>query len=123
MAEAVYLPDPHRPFARTLSTTAPCDAVKGIYCGGMYQGLIQTLDYIQNMGFTAIWTSPVVKQMNGNTNDGSSYHGYWAQDIYSLNSAFGSAADLQALSAALHGRGMVCVTSRTWVGPSAGHLP
>jgi hypothetical protein len=34
-------------------------------------------------------------------------YSYWAQDIYSLNSNFGTAADLKALSTALHARGMV----------------
>lgn len=32
--------------------------------------------------------------------------GYWAQDIYSVNSNFGTEDDLIALSAALHSRGM-----------------
>ncbi|OIW34382.1 glycoside hydrolase family 13 protein [Coniochaeta ligniaria NRRL 30616] len=94
-------------FARTdLSTTATCNTEDAVYCGGTYQGLISKLDYIQGMGFTAIWISPIVKQMDGNTGDGSSYHGYWAQDIWSLNPSFGTAADLTALSAALHARGM-----------------
>lgn len=62
-------------FARTdLSTTAACDASEQIYCGGTWQGLIDKLDYIQDMGFTAIWISPMVGQMSGNTSDGSSYH-------------------------------------------------
>ena len=39
-------------------------------------------------------------------NRSSSYHGYWAQDIWSLNPAFGTPGDLVALSAALHARGM-----------------
>ncbi|KAH8883975.1 glycoside hydrolase family 13 protein [Thozetella sp. PMI_491] len=94
-------------FARTdLSTSAACDPSQGVYCGGTWQGLVKKLDYIQSMGFTAIWISPVVKQVEGNTGDGSSYHGYWAQDIWSLNSHFGSADDLKALSTALHARGM-----------------
>lgn len=43
-------------FARTdLSTTASCNAASQIYCGGTWQGLISKLDYIQDMGFTAIW--------------------------------------------------------------------
>ncbi len=42
----------------------------------------------------------------GNSADGEAYHGYWAQDINSLNSNFGTEADLIALSAALHDRGM-----------------
>lgn len=94
-------------FARTdLSTTAACDTSAQAYCGGTYQGLISKLDYIQGMGFTAVWISPIVKQMDGNTADGSSYHGYWAQDIWSLNPSFGTAGDLMALSTALHARGM-----------------
>ncbi|CZT09340.1 hypothetical protein WAI453_003201 [Rhynchosporium graminicola] len=94
-------------FARTdNSTSATCDAEFGLYCGGTWQGIINKLDYIQNMGFTAIWISPVVKQLEGNSADGSAYHGYWAQDIYSLNSHFGTEADLLALSDALHKRKM-----------------
>ena len=38
--------------------------------------------------------------------DGNSYHGYWAQDLYSVNSQFGTADDLKALSDELHSRGM-----------------
>ncbi|KAK3394848.1 glycoside hydrolase family 13 protein [Podospora didyma] len=94
-------------FARTdLSTTATCAPSQQVYCGGTWRGLISKLDYIQGMGFTAVWISPIVKQMDGNTADGSSYHGYWAQDIWALNSAFGTADDLRALSAALHARNM-----------------
>ncbi|KAK3330258.1 glycoside hydrolase superfamily [Apodospora peruviana] len=94
-------------FARTdLSTTARCITDEQVYCGGTWRGLISKLDYIQGMGFTAVWISPVVKQVDGNTKDGSSYHGYWAQDIWALNPAFGTSADLVALSAALHSRGM-----------------
>lgn len=35
------------------------------------------------------------------------YHGYWPNDLYSINSHFGTPDDLRALSTALHGRGMV----------------
>ncbi len=42
-------------FARTDgSTTAECDALMGLYCGGSFQGIISKLDYVQNMGFTAV---------------------------------------------------------------------
>ncbi|KXT05837.1 hypothetical protein AC578_1103 [Pseudocercospora eumusae] len=85
------------------STTQACDW--GNYCGGTWRGIANKLDYIQGMGFTAVWISPVVKNI-ADTPYGNPYHGYWAQDIYSLNSAFGTAADLKALSAALHARGM-----------------
>lgn len=59
------------------------------------------------MGFTAIWISPIVKNIDGhNAASGSSYHGYWAQDIYSLNPNFGTADDLKSLSTELKKRGM-----------------
>ncbi|GAB1311163.1 alpha-amylase [Madurella fahalii] len=94
-------------FARTdLSTTTPCDTAQQAYCGGTWQGLISKLDYIQSMGFTAVWISPTVKQIDGNSRDGSSYHGYWAEDIWGINPAFGTSHDLAELSAALHARGM-----------------
>jgi len=68
---------------------------------GMYKGEL-TRDL-------QVWISPVVKQVSGQTSDGSSYHGFWAQDIYSLNSNFGNVQDLKDLSAALHARGMVSI--------------
>ncbi|RWA12494.1 hypothetical protein EKO27_g2602 [Xylaria grammica] len=92
-------------FARTDLSTSACNDLRS-YCGGTWQGLIKKLDYIQNMGFTAVWISPVVKNIESQTAYGLPYHGYWAQDIYSLNSHFGSEADLKQLSSELHGRGM-----------------
>ncbi|KAG9559680.1 alpha-amylase, partial [Aureobasidium melanogenum] len=102
------------------STTAPCNPV-GKYCGGTYQGIIKQLDYIQNMGFTAIWISPITYQIQTWTPYGEPWHGYWQQDLYQLNSAFGTADDLRALATALHNRGMylmvdVVVNHNGWNG-------
>lgn len=36
-----------------------CDYKNGKYCGGTWQGIISKLDYIQGMGFDAVWISPV----------------------------------------------------------------
>lgn len=42
-------------FARTDgSTTATCNTGDQNYCGGTWQGIINHLDYIQGMGFTAV---------------------------------------------------------------------
>jgi len=71
-----------------------------VYCGGTWAGLISNLDYIQGMGFTAIWISPVPQNADGG------YHGYWQQNMYEVNNNFGTAAELLALSNALHSRGM-----------------
>jgi alpha-amylase len=92
-------------FARTdLSTSASCPA--GTYCGGTWQGLISRLDYIQGMGFDTVWISPIVDNIEDQTKYGLPYHGYWTRDPTKLNSHFGTEADLLALSAALHAKGM-----------------
>ena len=93
-------------FARTDGSRNACSDL-GQYCGGTWQGIINNLDYIQNMGFTAIWISPVTENIPGNTHYGAAYHGFWPQQINQLNPNFGTAADLKALSSALHQRGMV----------------
>ncbi|KAB8239457.1 alpha-amylase [Aspergillus alliaceus] len=94
-------------FARTDgSTSATCNTEDRRYCGGTWKGIIDKLDYIQGMGFTAIWITPVTGQLPQNTAYGEAYHGYWQQDIYALNSHYGTADDLKALSSALHKRGM-----------------
>ncbi|KAL5114866.1 hypothetical protein ACEQ8H_007243 [Pleosporales sp. CAS-2024a] len=72
----------------------------GDYCGGTFQGLEAKLDYIQGLGFDSIWITPVV------ANSAGGYHGYWAQDLYSINSNYGSASDLSSLVSAAHARGM-----------------
>lgn len=88
-------------------TSAPCDTSMGSYCGGTWAGIKRQLDYIKGMGFDAIWISPVTKNIEQSTAYGEAYHGYWQQDLYSLNPHFGTAEDLKALAEALHLRGMV----------------
>ncbi|KAF2008156.1 glycoside hydrolase family 13 protein [Amniculicola lignicola CBS 123094] len=88
------------------STTAKCNTADGVYCGGTWRGIIGQLDYIQQMGFTAIWISPIVYNIPEKTPYGYAYHGFWQQDLYRLNDHFGTADDLKALSKALHNRDM-----------------
>lgn len=95
-------------FARTDGDTAAfCDVREGKYCGGTWNGIKGKLDYIQGMGFDAVWISPITKNIEVSTGYGEAYHGYWQQDIYALNSHFGTPEDLRALAEALHLRGMV----------------
>jgi alpha-amylase len=50
------------------------------YHGGDWAGLEQKLDYIEELGVTTLWISPVVKNIETDANvDG--YHGYWAVDL------------------------------------------
>ncbi|ORY61499.1 glycoside hydrolase family 13 protein [Pseudomassariella vexata] len=92
-------------FARTDgSTTATCDDY--VFCNGSWAGLIDKLDYISDMGFTAIQISPVVENIEDDTGVGTAYHGYWSKDLYAVNSHFGTADDLKSLSDELHKRDM-----------------
>ncbi|PTU25070.1 hypothetical protein P175DRAFT_0528594 [Aspergillus ochraceoroseus IBT 24754] len=94
-------------FARTDgSTTQACNTTQGLYCGGTWRGMISRLDYIQGMGFDAVMISPIIKNIDGRVSYGEAYHGYWAEDLYSLNPHFGTHQDLLDLSRALHDRGM-----------------
>src|SRR5947209_9160490 len=86
-------------FARTDgSTDAPCDPKEGPYCGGSWQGIIKQLDYVQGMGFDAIYISPVTQNLEGNTSYGQAYHGHWPQNIYEVNQHFSTTDDLAATS-------------------------
>ncbi|KAL3417883.1 alpha amylase [Phlyctema vagabunda] len=94
-------------FARTDgSTDYPCNTTARLHCGGTYQGIINQLDYIQGMGFTAVWISPVVKNIEEMTEYGEAYHGYWPADINEVNPLFGTPDDLKSLSNELHKRNM-----------------
>lgn len=54
--------------------------------GGDIQGVIDHLDYIKNMGFTAVWLNPV----QSNNLPKSSYHGYAISDYYKVDERLGS---------------------------------
>lgn len=53
-------------FALDNSTGSPktfCDTSARAYCGGSWQGVIGQLDYIQGLGFDAVWISPAAENI------------------------------------------------------------
>lgn len=77
----------------------------GRYHGGDWKGLENHLDYLQKLGVTTLWISPIVKNVDTDAGfDG--YHGYWAQDLTALNPHFGDLAALRSLVFAAHKRRM-----------------
>jgi len=54
--------------------------------GGDLQGILAKLDYLQDLGVTALWLNPVVE----NNTTAASYHGYAATDLYKIDARFGS---------------------------------
>lgn len=53
--------------------------------GGDIQGIINKLDYLKELGVTAIWVTPVLEN-----NTRVSYHGYAATDLYNVDKRFGT---------------------------------
>jgi alpha-amylase len=78
------------------------------YHGGDWQGIIDKLDYLQGLGVTTLWITPVVKNVESDAGV-SSYHGYWAQDLTEVNAHFGNLAKLRELSDKVHERKMKLV--------------
>ena len=62
--------------------------------GGDIQGISDHIDYISDMGFTAIWSCPLLT----NNMDSSSYHGYAITDLYQIDPRFGMLQDYVGLS-------------------------
>jgi len=82
---------------------------KGFYHGGDLAGLSSKLDYIEGLGTTAIWLTPsfLNKPVQGTgTNVSAGYHGYWITDFTQIDPHLGTNAELEALIADAHSRGI-----------------
>lgn len=76
--------------------------------GGDWQGIIDKLDDLHQLGATALWISPV--QENDRDFLGmDGYHGYWPKDFYKTEPAFGDMDKLKELVQKAHGKGMKVV--------------
>jgi glycosidase len=73
--------------------------------GGDLKGIEQHIDYLKELGVTALWTTPVAS--NGSMAD--AYHGYAATDLYAVDAHFGTLAGYRHLSDALHAQGIKLV--------------
>lgn len=69
---------------------------------GDFKGLIEQLDYIADLGFTALWITPPVENRSG-----LDYHGYHAYDFYTVDPRLESPdASYQDLIDAAHAKGL-----------------
>ena len=73
-------------------------ASENAFCGGTLRGVIEKLDYIRDMGFTAIMLSPIYKTAN--------YHGYHTLDMDAVDPHFGTWDDYQHLLDEAHAKGL-----------------
>jgi glycosidase len=109
-ADAIYLITPDR-FANANKSN---DEEKGLneqginrkddYArhGGDIEGITEHLDYISEMGFTAIWPTPLLI----NDMEKSSYHGYAMTDFYKVDPRFGTLEDYIQLSTKAKEKGL-----------------
>lgn len=73
--------------------------------GGDLQGVKNHLDYLQTLGVTALWMTPVLE----NDRNSRSEHGYGFTNQYVIEPRFGGATAYKNLSDALHAKGMKLV--------------
>lgn len=70
--------------------------------GGDIKGIADNLDYIKDMGFTAIWLNPVLE----NDMKDYSYHGYATTDFYKVDGRFGSNEEYRQLCKSAKAKGI-----------------
>ena len=71
---------------------------ENLFCGGNLQGVIDKLDYIQDLGFNAVMLSPIFKSAN--------YHGYHTLNFEDVDPHLGTWEDYQRLLDKAHDMGM-----------------
>jgi glycosidase len=70
--------------------------------GGDLKGISDHLDYLSDMGFTAIWVNPVLE----NNMTQVSYHGYSTTDFYKVDPRYGTNEEYRELAQKTHQKGM-----------------
>jgi len=73
--------------------------------GGDFKGIENNLDYIADLGVTAIWLNPIQE----NDMPEGSYHGYAATDYYKVDRRFGSNEEFVSLVDKAHAKGLKIV--------------
>lgn len=78
------------------------------YNGGDIEGIRQKLQYIKDLGFTAIWMTPPVKCQIAESNY-HGYHGYWASDFTKVDSHMGTLEQYQDFVNEAHEMGLYVI--------------
>ncbi len=74
---------------------------KGMFHGGDIQGLKDKLPYLKELGISAIWLTPILRNQAMQA-DSSGYHGYWVLDFTEIDPHLGSNDDLKDLIDSAH---------------------
>jgi glycosidase len=89
----------------------PYDAPVGTFQGGTFEGIRQQLGYLQELGVSALWLTPVLQNCQ---HEPGSYHGYGIQHFLKIDPRFASnrndpEGELQALIDEAHARGLYVI--------------
>ncbi|WP_025272104.1 pullulanase-type alpha-1,6-glucosidase [Haloglycomyces albus] len=79
------------------------------YHGGDLAGVEENLDYIEGLGTTALWLTPIVVNAPVQSSEewtGAGYHGYWGLDFLQVDPHLGTMDELQSLIDSAHDREM-----------------
>lgn len=80
------------------------------YSGGDLQGLINRLDYIEDLGATTLWlTPPNANLWWSESSQSAGYHGYWARDFKAVDEHYGNLDTYKKLSSSLHKKNMFLI--------------
>ncbi len=78
--------------------------------GGDFQGILNHLNYFNDLGVTALWLTPVVENDQALTDEGgtmrSAYHGYGFTDQYKIDRRFGGNDGYKKMIDAAHAKGL-----------------
>lgn len=80
--------------------------------GGDIKGVTQKIKegYFTDLGINAIWMTPIVEQIHGETDEGTGvtygFHGYWTKDWTAIDPNFGTKEDLKELVENAHKNGI-----------------
>ncbi len=55
------------------------------YWGGDLQGILDKIDYLKELGVSALWLTPLFEQVEGIAGSSAPIHGYWTQDFKRIN--------------------------------------
>jgi glycosidase len=81
----------------------------GFFHGGDLKGLTSRLDYIQGLGATAVWLTPIFKNkavQGPPGQESAGYHGYWITDFTHVDPHLGTDGDFKTFVDAAHRRGI-----------------
>ena len=85
-------------------------AQDGLWHGGDLAGIEENLDYLEELGITAVWLTPPVRNQWWNPDSSfTGYHGYWASHFMETDPHYGSLQAYKNLADALHAREMYLI--------------